>query len=172
MMIFATPRIALVGKSGAGKSQAAESFSLRCGTIRISTGAICRKISVLLFGNESKASTQKIDDALTSLDPSIFLNAALRDAPRDQPICVDALRFTSDLALAQRYEFTIVRVVAPTELRTARLAQRGQVFDSVADAQHRSENELDDVPVDYTIINDGDLASLDASVRDICARLR
>jgi dephospho-CoA kinase len=60
-------RIALVGKSGSGKSEVAEFLreSRACQVIK--TGRICRQIAQLLFGNEDKRSTQLLDDVLTEI---------------------------------------------------------------------------------------------------------
>jgi cytidylate kinase len=93
-------RIALVGKSGAGKSEVSRYLAEMHGFSAIKTGAICRTISMILFGNEEKSSTQRLDDTLTAIDPSIFLRASLRDADLTGDMVVDALRFAEDLRLA------------------------------------------------------------------------
>lgn len=162
-------RIALIGKSGAGKSTVAGLLKLFCNTERISTGAICRSIARLLFGDEAKSSTQRIDDALTEIDPSIFLNAALRQTPNDRSVCIDSLRFKSDLEVARARGFTIVRIVAGEQERIERLARRGQAFDPDVDAAHRSEIELDGVDVDHTIVNNGDKEALGRIVHSFFA---
>ena len=125
MTAFRIRKIALIGKSGAGKSTVAERIAQDYGFRRISTGTICRKISMLLFGNEDKASTQRIDDALTLVDPSIFLRAALREARPQEPICVDSLRFISDYNLARSQGFEIIRVTASDATRERVVLLRG-----------------------------------------------
>ena len=162
-------RFALVGKSGAGKSTVARLINQYCGASRISTGAICREIARLLFGNDSKGNTQRLDDALTTIDPSIFLRAALRDASVSDPICVDALRFNSDLVLAREHKLVVIKVVASEAVRHARLVARGQAFDPSVDGVHRSETELDDATVDHIIENNGDgLGAVEATIRALC----
>ncbi|MER8724372.1 AAA family ATPase [Mesorhizobium sp. M1027] len=163
-------RFALIGKSGAGKSTVAEQMGRDYGIRRISTGTICRQISMLLFGNQEKASTQRIDDALTQIDPSIFLRAALRDAAPEESICVDSLRFSPDYRLARDQGFEIIRVTASDETRTRRLAARGQVFNLAVDGRHRSETELDTAEADFTIHNDGKKDEIEAALRSIFSR--
>lgn len=158
-------RVALIGKSGVGKSTVAKLLNYHAGAERVSSGAICRQIAKMLFGNDHKSTTQKLDDALTKVDPSVFLNAALLAAPAGRPICLDSLRFESDYEIARSRGFTIVRVIAPDDVRIARLTERGQKFDLVKDGSHRSETELDEVDVDYTVENSGDIDALEDSVR-------
>jgi 5'-deoxynucleotidase YfbR-like HD superfamily hydrolase/predicted kinase len=158
-------QVALIGKSGVGKSTVAKLLNYHAGTERVSTGSICRQIAMLLFGNDDKSTTQTLDDALTKIDPSVFLNAALQAAPAGRPICLDSLRFKSDYDIARRRGFTIVRVTAPDEVRVARLAERGQKFNLMKDGSHRSEIELEQMEVDYTVENSGDIDALEGSVR-------
>ncbi|NLR72835.1 hypothetical protein HGI47_18325 [Novosphingobium sp. ERN07] len=162
-------RYALLGKSGSGKSRAAEILSDLLHVPHIKTGAVCRQISHILFGNEDKRSTQRLDDALTPLDPCIFLRAALRSVGSDQGFVVDALRFCEDLAMAQNYGCLTIRISAPDDQRLRRLAERGQVFDPATDGLHRSETELDASAVDFEISNDCDLNHLRLSLARIVA---
>lgn len=167
MSVEGVRKFALIGKSGAGKSTVANQIARLSGARRVSTGAICRSISKLLFANEDKTSTQRIDDALTIIDPSIFLKAALRDVKPDEAICVDSLRFASDYQIARSSGFEIIRVVASDKIRAIRLSKRGQVFNPDVDGRHRSETDLDDVLVDFTIENDGTEQAIEAAVRSI-----
>lgn len=164
-------RFALLGKSGSGKSRAGTIICDRFGLRHIKTGTICRQIARLLFANEDKGSTQRLDDALTQIDPSIFLRASLRDVEAGEGFVVDALRFRSDLVIARDFGCRTVRIVAPDAVREARLKARGQVFDPLVDGLHRSEVELDDAEVDFEISNDADLASLTAALSRIAPEI-
>jgi hypothetical protein len=115
-MVVEARRIALLGKTGVGKTEVAK-YLIEKGFAPCKTGAICRQISELLFGNDWKINTQKITDALITLEPSIFLKAALRNWDSRVPAVIDALRFQSDLEIARDNGFFIVRVVASDELR-------------------------------------------------------
>ena len=122
---------------------------------------------MLLFGNEDKASTQQIDDALTQIDPSIFLQAALRAVAPEERICVDSLRFMADYNIVRAQGFEIIRVTASEDTRTRRLAARGQVFNIETDGRHRSETELDTAETDFTIYNDGTKDEIETALRSI-----
>ena len=156
----APTRFALVGKSGSGKSEVGVILNGQLGLRIIKTGTICRMIAKMLFGNEDKRSTQKLDDVLTTIDPSIFLRAALRDVGLEEMFVIDALRCASDLGLAQDYGCTVIRVVADDSIRLRRLKARGQEFNLDTDGRHRSEVELDDAQVDHVIANNGTLDDL------------
>jgi dephospho-CoA kinase len=164
-----TIRFALIGKSGSGKSTVSSIMREERGLTIVKTGAICRKIANLLFGNENKSTTQLLDDVLTGLDPSIFLKAAVRDLPDRSDFVIDALRFHSDFTLARELGCSIIRVVSDDAERVRRLEVRGQAFELQRDGLHRSERELDDVPVDYEIANTGTLNDIRSSVAVIMA---
>ena len=52
-----------------------------------------------------------------TIDQSIFLKAALRQIPETDSICVDSLRFKSDLQIARDQGFYVIRIVAQEKLR-------------------------------------------------------
>lgn len=164
-------RLALLGKSGSGKSRAGEFLSQHLGVEHLKTGFVCRQISRLLFANEDKGSTQLLDDALTPIDPCIFLRATLRHITDNQGFVVDALRFHEDLVLAREYGCRVVKIVAPEDMRLQRLVERGQAFDPAIDGEHRSETELDNVLVDYEVANDSDIAALERVLSRIVAEV-
>lgn len=162
-------RFALVGKSGSGKSEACRFLSESLGIRLIKTGSICRQIALLLFGNEDKRSTQRLDDALTTIDASIFLRAALRDVHPDENFVIDALRFREDLVIAREAGCMVIRIVASEEIRLCRLVARGQAFDPETDGRHRSEVELDDAPVDMEICNESGKSVLTTQLTGLTA---
>lgn len=147
-------RIGLVGKSGSGKSVAGSFLNIQHGYRHVKTGAICREIARMLFGNEDKKSTQLLDDTLTQIDNSIFLRASLEGVNLEGLIVIDSLRFKSDLDLARELGFFVVRIEADEPTRLSRLRSRGQAYDPKTDGIHRSEVELEVEVVDATICND------------------
>lgn len=165
-------RIALIGKSGSGKSEVSRYLASVHGFSIIKTGAICRAISMTLFGNEEKSSTQRLDDALTAIDPSIFLRASLRTADLSADVVVDALRFAEDFQLANSLEFRTLRLKSGAQMRLQRLTARGQGFDLAAEGLHRSETELDGVAVDFEIENVGPVSDLHAALDSVVIGLR
>lgn len=164
-------KVALIGKSGTGKSEVASYLAEAKKIQLVKTGVICREISKLLFGNDKKSSTQLLDDHLTAIDPSIFLRAALREADLDKSFAIDALRFQSDLIIAREVGCKIIRIWAIDSVRISRLNERGQAFDILKDGRHRSETELDSIDVDEEIENNGTIEELRTNVESALKRL-
>ena len=148
-------RIALIGRSGAGKSEVSRYLTEAHKFKAVRTGQICRTIATLLFGNEEKTSTQRLDDVLTLLDPCIFLRASLREADLSGNVVVDALRFAADLELVKELGFKSLRVTCPDQMRIQQLTFRGQSFDLEVEGGHRSETELDSFLTDFHVANTG-----------------
>src|SRR5271155_1625467 len=109
--------IGLIGATGVGKSTVAEHLRNVHGFHIGSTGATCRSVSRLLFGNEDKSNLVAVTDALQSLDPAIFLKAALRDVPVGHCVVIDALRYRHDYDFAVQHDYYLVRLSAPVEFR-------------------------------------------------------
>jgi dephospho-CoA kinase len=156
--------IALIGKSGAGKTTVADMLASELRVQRLRTGEVCRKIAQLLFGSDSKDNTQLLDDALTQIDSAIFVKAILRDKTLWSNGCVlDSLRFKADFDEVKKLGFVTIAVSASRQLRNSRLIQRGQEFSAISE-NHRGEMELSAAMADYEIINESTLPELKDSV--------
>jgi dephospho-CoA kinase len=160
-------RIGLIGLTGVGKSTAAQHLSDAHGFQVGSTGAVCRAVSRLLYGNEDKLNLLALTDALQSLDPAIFLKAAVRTLPVEKSFVIDALRYTLDYEYAKLQQLYIIRITAPLHLRRERLQERCQVFDFETDGKHASELQLTKVAVNATIENDGTKRELFSRIDNI-----
>src|SRR6267154_1925291 len=114
-------RIGLIGLTGVGKSTAARHLRDVHGFEIGTTRAVCRAVSRLLYGNEDKTHLLALTDALQSLDPAIFLKAALRSLPAEKSFVIDALRYTHDHDYAVLQQLHLIRITAPLHLRRQRL---------------------------------------------------
>jgi dephospho-CoA kinase len=156
---MALKRIALCGRSGVGKSEVSAFLHEKLGFQTCNTGKVCRDVTSIVFGDESKAHMQQVTDALRTIDASIFLKSALRGINLDGPIVIDSVRFNSDLAVIDGKGFYLMRVQAPQLMRLERLRQRGQIY-AGADDFHVSEAESESFIVDGTVMNTGSLTDL------------
>jgi len=94
-----------------------------------------------------------ITDALKTFDESIWMSAALRQAPSGVPIVFDSMRFECDYNYLRTRGFTVWRVVAARELRWKRMAARGQEF-SENDEKHPAEWLLESKDADVVLQNE------------------
>jgi dephospho-CoA kinase len=159
-------RIALYGKSGAGKTSIAEYLVSHYGFIRLSTGVACRNVCRLLFGSESKTIMNRVTDALKGIDEHVWLKAALEThKSAGTGIVFDSMRFVSDYEYLRMHEYSVWKVTAPKPLRLNRLAERGQLYDPDVDESYRGETELEELSYDGVFKNDGDLQVLHSQIR-------
>ena len=149
--------IALGGRSGSGKTIIAKYLVSRYGYTHCSTGQIVRHVCQLLFESESKSIMNRVSDAMRAIDENLWVKAALKE--QSQPIVFDSVRSESEYFYLKERGFRIWRVESPVHMRINRLQLRGQEFDQVKDDQHVTEISIDDVPVDYQIINSGESLS-------------
>lgn len=67
--------------------------------------------------------------------------------------------------------FTLIRIVAPLEVRKERMIAEGDNFKE-EDLHHVSETEVNSFEVDYEIVNDGTLEELYAKVEELITNIR
>lgn len=158
-------KLALVGRSGAGKSTCATALSQQLGLQHIKTGAICRQVTQLLFQSQDKIALQRVNDALISLEPSLFLEATLRNNSSWQlaGCVIDSIRYKSDVEILRRLDFKFVRIACDRETRIARLKVRDDSYSEAAEL-HPTENELTDLATDFQLDNSGSLDELATQV--------
>lgn len=150
------PSIGLCGKSGSGKSTVASYLVSEFGYTHIKTGTACREIALMLFADDSKTTLNAVTDALRSIQPDVWITAALRDAPANQLVVVDSLRFVPDYMLLRQKQYSLWRVEAPLAVRIARLTGRGQEYNPPTDEEAEAETELDGMPFDFVLHNNAD----------------
>ena len=163
--------IALYGRSGAGKSSVADVLVAEYGFVKCSSGAVCRQVCLSLFKSESKTLLNEVTDALKAVDENVWLRAAISANVEGKPAVFDSMRFVGDYRFLTERAFTTWKIVAPLEVRLARLRARGQSFDPEVDEFHRGETELESHHFDVVIDNSSsDLSALYDSIRTALAR--
>lgn len=151
------PNIALWARSGSGKSFAAKYLVKRHGYQPCQPGEVCREITRRLFHEESKATLNKVNDALRAIDPNIWLRLGMEAVDdRREGVLIDGIRFRSNLEFCRERAFRLVKIEASQATRIRRLAERGQAFDIETDGEHAGETELEYAQFDYVIQNEID----------------
>jgi len=148
------PNVALVGKSGAGKTTVALYLVDHYGYQRASVGQIVRQITRLLYQGEAKRELNRVTDALMTIDETLLMHAALSAMESTAPVVFDSVRYASEYRHLCAASFVIWRVEASLSVRLERLRSRGQAYHPDEDEAHLSETELDSAPQQSVIFND------------------
>jgi dephospho-CoA kinase len=146
-------KIALIGKSGAGKSEVSHYLKEKYGYQICHTGKRVRELAQEFFNDQSKDILHKIDDCFNSIEKGIWLKIALRQSKSNEKIVIDSLRFIEDYELAKNNDYYVWKIESKKDLRVQRLINRKQIFKS-NDLDHVSEWELDGIEPDTLIQND------------------
>jgi dephospho-CoA kinase len=146
-------KIALIGKSGSGKTKIAKYLQSKYEFIICNTGKRVRELAEEFFNTQSKNILHKIDDNFNSIEKGIWLRIALSSINSSATrIVIDSLRFIEDYNLAKKNGYIIWKINCQTETRIQRLTSRGQTF-THEDNNHSSETELDNSNCDFIIEN-------------------
>jgi hypothetical protein len=150
------PNIAIWARSGAGKSFATKYLEENYGYEACKPGAICREITLRLFGEDSKTTLNKVNDALRQIEPNIWLRLGFQAVGRKDGVLIDGIRFASNVEFCRQNGFRMVKIVANEAIRMARLTARGQAFDVKIDGEHAGETEIENETFDHVVHNDHD----------------
>lgn len=155
-------RIALVGKSGLGKTSAAN-FLVLDGFIKLSIAGklkeICKDLwpEQFLNGNKPRELLQTVGtDVIRAYDPDVWVNYVVRQLVEEKDYVVDDCRFLNEAQILRDNGFVIVRIDGPQ--RTPMVGQT---------SQHASETEMDNIAYDYILPNNGTLDELDLNLHEL-----
>lgn len=159
-------KVAIYGRTGAGKSYVAGLIAEMYAYQVCSSGQLCRAISMMLLGEESKQSLNLISTKMREIDPAIWINSVLRSTSARDNFVFDSVRYMSDYRYFKKNDFKLLKVIANDELIANRLDIRGQVIED-QDKRHPSEVELEGEEFDATIVNARDRAAVQRQIRSI-----
>lgn len=192
-------RIALTGRMRSGKSAAAAYMTAKHGFKSISFASALRRVADDLFEHlyepiyedcpfsedgkhrigwrKPRALLQTLGQKMREIDEDVWIRQAeqsmmvYEDMHSTAGIVIDDLRQPNDYEWARVNDFIIIRVKASEDLRLKRVEQAGDDF-SAEDMAHDTEQHVDGFSVDYTIVNDGDLADLRRQVDEIMSDIK
>ena len=162
-------RIALSGKSGAGKTELANALCSKLGIQRCSTGDIYRQIATIVFGEVTKEDMNALTKALRGMDPFCVLEAALRRNDNQKGVVLDSVRFKDDALHLRSLGFLLVRIESGTTVRHTRMRSRGEVFIPSRLEADETETDIDDLDFDVILANES--SPLPLFLEEACARL-
>src|SRR5436190_14713171 len=103
-------RIAIYGKSGAGKSTVAQYLSSKYRYKHCTAGKLCRSLCLELFGTEERAVLNAFNDAVRSIDSMVWIRTALKIASPVDRIVFDSMRFKEDVEYFRANDFKLWRI--------------------------------------------------------------
>ena len=184
-MISDLPDIVFIGGTGVGKSTAAKFLENEIGYRRLAFAGVAehphvgspRDVVTRIWGPEATNDREKLiglANRARELDKDVWLHALDRELDAhhsDGRVVVDDCRFENELYGLTSRGFVVVRLEARIEDRVDRLKANGKYLDREY-LDHEIEHYLDNVPVNYTIVNDGSIMELEDEVMHVLMRER
>jgi dephospho-CoA kinase len=162
--------IAIIGRSGSGKSTFAKYMIDNHHYKYCSTGNVCRSICNILYGSEDRHYLNLITDILKASDKDILTKAAIRDNANNNLI-FDSVRFISDYNFLKDKGFIFIKIECDESVAISRLQDRNQKFDIKKDLKHSSETEQKSIPYDFVLENNGSKNQFVDNIIDLVARI-
>jgi len=151
-------RIGFCGKSGSGKTAAAEMIRERYGATILSFASPLKSVVSQLYpaagASERRQRHQEIGALLRSYDSTIWVANLLRRLGDSPDAVVDDVRYPNEVVALQDCGFTIIRIIRPP----------GPWSLMGEEAVHESETALDAYPIPITCPNNGTLLALQDAV--------
>jgi hypothetical protein len=156
------PHIAFIGKTGAGKTTAAQIMVERFGYERLSFAA---PLKVMLGTTTDRKRLQEFGtEVVRAYEPDAWVNLFLAEVERREAggtselghprFVVDDCRFPNEAQALAARGFHIIRIAAPLQIRIDRQKRAGRLQDE-SQLTHISETVLDEYPADHYLVNDG-----------------
>jgi len=174
-------RIGLVGKMRAGKDTVAEYLWLDRGfDYPIAFGDALKRIAHEIFPDVPKEPKPRelyqFMNVMRDYDEDVWVKqldrtykAAINFRDVTGVVVTDA-RQENEVRWLKDNGFTLIKVDAPIELRKERAKTDGDDFNE-EHFEHKTEQFVDEVEADFTVVNDGDLSDLHRKIDEILTKI-
>jgi dephospho-CoA kinase len=157
--------IGITGHMGSGKSAAAEYIAQKYGFVRMRISGKMREISQELGLEITRDLLQGIGKFFREFDDDVWIRYLGRKIQTStDSIVVDDIRRMNEVEYLKSLGFKIIRIESSSETRKMRIEARMNKKISNQDwerwSSHLTEIQVTQLPVDYTITNNGTLKEL------------
>jgi len=169
--------IGITGLMGSGKSVAAAHLTEKYGFVHMSISSKMREISQELDLEITRDLLQGIGKFFRKFDEDVWIKYLVKkiQASSDS-IVVDDIRRRNELDLLKSLGFIFIRIESSSKVRKMRIETRMNKKIPVQDwrrwAKHLTEIQVTQLPVDYTIKNNGTMKELKDKIDKIINRLQ
>lgn len=174
-------KIALTGRIGSGKDEVAKILMLEHDfRYPLAFGDSLKYYAHKIFrdvpSNPKPRKLYQFMHRMREFDPDVWVKhlavaiEVAEDSRSTKGIVITDVRAENEYEWVKANGFTVVKVIAPKEIRLERAKGRGDDFDP-SDLEHESEQAIDGFKADYEIVNDGTIAELKPKINEIIRRL-
>ena len=170
-------KIAITGKMGSGKSSLSKIIQDLEGAYVTSFSSIIRRVVQELNLHPTRTLLQETGDFFRKFDNYVWTNALLKEIKEiHKPVVIDGIRYEFERDKLVAAGFKIIKIVSSDNLRRIRIAKRDNVdiTDKMWDEwqNHPTEIYVDQIQVDYEILNNDSLENLRHSILPIIKALK
>jgi dephospho-CoA kinase len=170
-------RIALVGKMGSGKSEAAKYLEVKYGFTPYAFAdpikAICRGLFPdICKKGKPRELYQKVGQFMREIDPLVWVKWTLRaiEGEQNNRILITDIRQENEYIALKEKGFVVIKIHADDDIRWRRCVERGDQF-TEEDFNHETETAVDSIPFDYLVTNNTSLADMHGRLDEIMAKV-
>ncbi|MFW9905271.1 MAG: AAA family ATPase [Candidatus Thorarchaeota archaeon] len=167
--------IGLTGHMGSGKSTAAEYIAQKYGFVRMRISGKMREISQELELEITRDLLQGIGKFFRAFDDDVWIRyLGKKIQTSNESIVIDDIRRMNEVEYLKSLGFKIIRIESSSETRKMRIENHMNKKISDQDwrrwSNHLTEIQVTQLPVDYTIRNNGTLKELNDKIDNIFSK--
>lgn len=167
--------IGITGHMGSGKSAAAEYIIQKYGFVRMRISGKMREISEELELKITRDLLQGIGKFFRDFDDDVWIRYLVKKIQTStESIVIDDIRRLNEVEYLKSLGFKIIRIQSSSETRKRRIEARMNKKISDQDwkrwSNHLTEIQVNQLPVDYTIKNNGTLRELNDEIDNLFSK--
>lgn len=165
--------VLVTGLMGSGKTSVADRLISKYGFTKVSMANWIKSTvikhyklsnidkSMIINGKSMRTILQEVGMYMRNVDPDWHLDEVLNEIDKINQFVIDDLRFTNELnKITNKFDCITIKVTCDENKRIERMMLRDSVIPTESQLKDLSESEIDNIPCDYIIVNNGTLDEL------------